>query len=525
MAGTCQAGFPLDCDDFNVCTTDTCNPATGCVFSPNANSCDDGDVCTTGDVCSAGSCVPGPFVCEPGAIAHYKLDSPGNPIIDSVGSNDGTNTGATFALGAAPGLGNSLDFDGEGDQVVLLETPLTGTGDFSIFAWVNTTHSGSRKAIVNYGTTEGAYLGHDNEELYLFMQDDGQLRFDLRAHGGPVSGVTINDGRWHSVGVVHASGTVQLYVDGDATGSPVAMSPAIVDGDGQIGADGLTDGASNDRAYWSGKIDDVKIWDRALSAGEIADSYGSLIAHYRLDEMGGPVVDSVGANDGTNFGATRGVPGRSVDAFEFDGFNSRIDTLATGDIPSVGTISLWLNPDTTVELANQVFGSVEDASCCKDGYIGNWYKAENRLGFKIYQGNATDGYIFTSDGSVPPGVWTHVVVTIDAAASVKIYVNGALDTTGTQASLAIVNDRALMFGDSILSENLGFEGRIDEISIWDRVLSDSEVLAIYEDMLVAHQVPALRGYSRLFLAWLIGVVAMGELGRRAKHSRTSPDSK
>ena len=57
--GECVGGAPLNCEDNNVCTTDTCDPASGCVNTPNANSCDDGDACTTGDVCSGGSCQPG----------------------------------------------------------------------------------------------------------------------------------------------------------------------------------------------------------------------------------------------------------------------------------------------------------------------------------------------------------------------------------------------------------------------------------------------------------------------------------
>jgi DNA-binding beta-propeller fold protein YncE len=49
-----------DCDDNNVCTTDTCNPATGCVHTNNTAPCDDGDACTTNDTCAGGSCRGGP---------------------------------------------------------------------------------------------------------------------------------------------------------------------------------------------------------------------------------------------------------------------------------------------------------------------------------------------------------------------------------------------------------------------------------------------------------------------------------
>ena len=49
----CVGANPLFCDDGNVCTTDSCNPATGlCVYANNTNSCDDGNACTVGDQCS-----------------------------------------------------------------------------------------------------------------------------------------------------------------------------------------------------------------------------------------------------------------------------------------------------------------------------------------------------------------------------------------------------------------------------------------------------------------------------------------
>ena len=54
-AGVC-GGAVLDCDDANVCTTNTCDPAIGCVAANNVDPCDDGDLCTELDVCAEGVC-------------------------------------------------------------------------------------------------------------------------------------------------------------------------------------------------------------------------------------------------------------------------------------------------------------------------------------------------------------------------------------------------------------------------------------------------------------------------------------
>ncbi|MFQ5478157.1 MAG: hypothetical protein ACE5E4_06030 [Candidatus Binatia bacterium] len=58
--GVCVGGSPLDCNDGNVCTDDSCDTVSGCVSVNNAAACEDGDSCTTGDTCVAGTCVSGP---------------------------------------------------------------------------------------------------------------------------------------------------------------------------------------------------------------------------------------------------------------------------------------------------------------------------------------------------------------------------------------------------------------------------------------------------------------------------------
>ena len=56
--GECIAGDGVDCDDANPCTADSCNPGKGCVHTPTGGGCDDGNVCTVGDHCEGGLCVP-----------------------------------------------------------------------------------------------------------------------------------------------------------------------------------------------------------------------------------------------------------------------------------------------------------------------------------------------------------------------------------------------------------------------------------------------------------------------------------
>jgi hypothetical protein len=65
VSHTC-ASTPRSCVDGNACTSDACNPATGCVFTPMPGTCDDGQPCTAGDTCNAGACTGAPIQCMDG---------------------------------------------------------------------------------------------------------------------------------------------------------------------------------------------------------------------------------------------------------------------------------------------------------------------------------------------------------------------------------------------------------------------------------------------------------------------------
>ena len=92
--GECVAET-LSCDDGNPCTSDACDPASGCVHGPvSGGACDDGIECTTGDTCVAGECVgdDSGCVCTPVFDEHLaKL--------------------TTMAIGAGGGAGTGLDVD------------------------------------------------------------------------------------------------------------------------------------------------------------------------------------------------------------------------------------------------------------------------------------------------------------------------------------------------------------------------------------------------------------------------------
>ncbi len=62
-AGVCKGTSKLDCNDANVCTSDACDPKSGCTYATAVGPCDDGNACTQDDACSGVQCVPGKNTC------------------------------------------------------------------------------------------------------------------------------------------------------------------------------------------------------------------------------------------------------------------------------------------------------------------------------------------------------------------------------------------------------------------------------------------------------------------------------
>jgi len=87
--GACESGPPMACDDANGCTDDTCDPSSGCKHTPNALPCSDGNACTEGDHCQASGCVSGNLVnCDDKNVCTDDACDPA--------------TGCTYALNKAP---------------------------------------------------------------------------------------------------------------------------------------------------------------------------------------------------------------------------------------------------------------------------------------------------------------------------------------------------------------------------------------------------------------------------------------
>jgi CSLREA domain-containing protein len=198
-----------------------------------------------------------------GMVSWYSADGNADDIY---GTNNGAlHNGATFAPGK---VSQAFSFDGADDYVEVPDAndlnSTTATWDF----WVKTTQTGGPYGLVGKHDQTSSFNGVTVE------MSGGIVGLQVKAGSGgsAIGGTTpVNDGRFHHVAVTFQSGgSENLYIDGqlEATGAAPTFS---------FGSNPLRLGRLLD-SFWGafgGQLDEVEIFNRALSQTEIADIYNA----------------------------------------------------------------------------------------------------------------------------------------------------------------------------------------------------------------------------------------------------------
>jgi len=196
-------------------------------------------------------------VSDPTLIAHYKLDeTEGLIAVDSAGDNDGTLSGGPLWLPEGGQVSGALQFEGKDDYVSTEPVLNPSDGKFSVLAWIK----GGAPGQVVLSQADGAnWLCLDSVE--------GCLMTELKAAGRgarplPPSQAVITDGNWHRIGLVWDGSHRHLSVDGAEVANDAAPLAGLASAEG-----GLYFGAGSTLvpgSFFSGLIDDVRIYDRAV---------------------------------------------------------------------------------------------------------------------------------------------------------------------------------------------------------------------------------------------------------------------
>ncbi len=204
-------------------------------------------------------------------VAYWKFDeTEGDVAYDIARGKDGFLFGEPVWQPAEGKRGGALEFDGIGDYVETDFVLNPADGAFSVFAWVK----GAAPGQVIISQADGIGTG----ETWLgITASDGNLMTGLMPYqvGRTVifpleSQSLITDGQWHHVGFIWDGSYRSLYVDGTEVAkdtNPITLAPLVFANGGMyIGAGKTLDAGT----FFSGLIDDVRIYNVALSAEEIA---------------------------------------------------------------------------------------------------------------------------------------------------------------------------------------------------------------------------------------------------------------
>jgi hypothetical protein len=193
----------------------------------------------------------------PGTVAHWRLDEiEGDTAYDSAGDCNGTLVGDPVWQPDGGMVAGALQFDGTNDYVSTEFVLDPADGAFSIFTWIKGGSPG--QAIISQ--TDGLnWLCVDASEGNLMTE----LRYISRGGSGAplVSQTPITDDVWHRVGLSWDGTNRSLYVDDVEVASDTQTNLASSGG-------GLHIGTGKNRepgTFWSGLIDDVRIYNRAVT--------------------------------------------------------------------------------------------------------------------------------------------------------------------------------------------------------------------------------------------------------------------
>ncbi|WP_346855975.1 LamG-like jellyroll fold domain-containing protein [uncultured Draconibacterium sp.] len=215
---------------------------------------------------------------QEGIVSVWELDeTSGSVVNDCLGINNGMNNGATTAQTGK--LGECYFFDGTNDFVNCGNDVSIQPGDldFSVSLWVKTSASLYSKTIVGYGGQGSGgkrwQFQGSSSNILKFEIDDNNVRKSFNM------GAIINDDMWHFIIGIRNNDSLHVYVDGNEdTYSPYYIGSTygeIISNIGfNIGTIFEEDG-SDDNRYFEGFIDQVAVWNRALTSEEILQLYNS----------------------------------------------------------------------------------------------------------------------------------------------------------------------------------------------------------------------------------------------------------
>lgn len=418
-----------------------------------------------------------------GLVAFYPFC--GNA--DDAGPNllNGTVAGARLTADRFGTPNSAYSFNGINNSIIFSSVPTNKIDDWAISAWINPASLSQSGMAITLGYDDMVNAPICNG--YSIGIGDGSGSYYV--NGGNLMGLFSNISfyntnyafssttNWYHIVMQRKSGVLNFYVNGVLLGYSNTTTP--------YAPTSFTIGSQNGIRYFNGKIDDIKIYNKALSDTEIQTLYNEpapcintgLVASYPFCGN----ADDAGPNllNGTVTGATLTADrfGNANSAYLFDGLNSiiKVDNFPVFFLNNF-SLSVWLK--STGDQGGQTYDSfLAYGSTQANHSMGFAYDRANS-NFSYY--DITNGsYFFNNGATLPKDAWAHITLIYKDGIAYN-YVNGVLKDQRNISNVVLDGDNLLSIG-AFIPDNQYFTGAIDDIKIYNRALSPQEVNSLYSE--------------------------------------------
>lgn len=476
---------------------------------------------------------------EDGLVGHWTFDGPDidwasttAEIRDRSGNGNHGDARDVKKIDIAPGVvGQALRFNDLVGSRAIITNPetfaYTGVGSLTISAWVHHEETGSGYVVSKPWSGSGVYnywLSVNHEGLVLL-----RLNYGCTQNASLGSNARLRANEWtHVLITINSDKIMTLFIDGELDNT---TSHSISDWTAGCthSVHSLTFGAIFDYGTWNqtpaqgynGTLDDVRIYDRALSAEEVKRLYqlgattrvsetittnptleDGLVGHWTFD---GPDVDwgaasgqardrSGQGNHGTLAAGTvlmsaakSPAPGVLGQALHFDPTGWEPASKQGQFIVVPHDASLGVQELTTAAWvrikSNTYIMRVIDKSN-GTGAFGYTFRID--FGYPgLAVGNGTSGLFRRFSPRVELGTWTHIAATYSSDGILQVYVNGVPGTVNYEQGSALTGTLGTYVGDLLIGERLyanfgPFYGDLDDVRVYNRALSAEEVKRLYD---------------------------------------------
>jgi len=201
-------------------------------------------------------------------IALWKLDEPGGNVArDSAGDNNGTLVGDPQWRTDAGKIDGALEFDGDGDYVKINgESDFDITDQITVSAWIKVSQFDKEwQAVIAKGDSAWRIQRNQTEDSLEFACSG--LKIPSGTPWGNLYGQrSVNDGQWHHIVGVYDGSKMYLIIDGDVDSSQPASGRINMNNQPVF----IGENSEQSGRFWNGLIDDVRVYNYALSKEEVA---------------------------------------------------------------------------------------------------------------------------------------------------------------------------------------------------------------------------------------------------------------